>query len=344
MPSRPRQSRALLDDLIASSDPVAIEAATARLAIAGTPAVRHVLRMIEEAEPRHLPRLIAVLERVGDATTLPILQPLLSHGDPDVAHAAVDAVGVLLDAERAAIASSALDALTTVLLDRARPDAVRLRALDAIDHSLERDVVAPLRAQLLQDPSEAVRRAAAGQESPLLPPVLAPDASLLLAAANGELPDEAEPLRQATTTHGDRVPLTALQRLIQRVRAREETEDERSRRDAWRVVRATAHLALATRGSRLAVYDLRETLVRLGSETPVGMLSALQQVGDASVLDAIAEAYGRTDDAWFRGQLVMIFHAVVARDGVTRRHAVVKKVAARAPEALAALWPPPARQ
>jgi hypothetical protein len=86
------------------------------------------------------------------------------------------------------------------------------------------------------------------------------------------------------------------------------------------------------------VYDLRETLETLGEHTPVGMLSALQQVGDVSALDAVVEAWLATDNAWFRGQLATTFQAVVAREKITRRHAAIKKIAARAPEALAALW------
>ena len=91
------------------------------------------------------------------------------------------------------------------------------------------------------------------------------------------------------------------------------------------------------RGSRLAVYDLRESVEALGSQTPVGMLSALQQVGDASVLDAVADAWAGSSNAWFRGQLVTIFRAIVAREKMTKRHAAMKKLAARQPDAFAAL-------
>jgi hypothetical protein len=125
--------------------------------------------------------------------------------------------------------------------------------------------------------------------------------------------------------------------VIERVRLREATvaADEL---DAWRVVRATTHLALATRGSRLAVYDLRESVEALGSQTPVGMLSALQQVGDVSVLEALADAHAGTTNAWFRGQLVTIFREIVAREKLTKRHAAMKKIAARLPESITELW------
>ena len=86
------------------------------------------------------------------------------------------------------------------------------------------------------------------------------------------------------------------------------------------------------------MYDLRETLDALGDQTPVGMLSALQQVGDAPVLDVVADAWQRTTDSWFREKLVTIFRAVAAREKITRRHAAMKKLAARQPDAFAALW------
>ena len=107
----------------------------------------------------------------------------------------------------------------------------------------------------------------------------------LEAAASGDLPADPELLRQSIGAHGATAPLTVLHKVIERVRAREADgcRATRSRRGAS--CAPTTHLALALRGSRLAVYDLRETLEALGSQTPVGMLSALQQVGDASVLD-----------------------------------------------------------
>lgn len=156
-------------------------------------------------------------------------------------------------------------------------------------------------------------------------------------AANGDLPAQPEVLRQTIAAHGADAPLTVLHKVIERVRAREAAvpADEA---DAWRVVRATTHLALAMRGSRLAVYDLRESVEALGSQTPVGMLSALQQIGDASVLDAVADAWAGSSNAWFRGQLVTIFRAIVAREKITKRHATMKKLATRQPDAFAALW------
>lgn len=344
VPTRPGQSKTLLDDLLSDRDPVAVEAAIARLAIIGRPALRQVLLRVPATEVRHLPLLLRVLERIGDPAAMPTVRPLLGHAAPDVAGAAVDAMGALLDARDPAVAASALDALTDTLLDTARHALVRLRAFEAIstagDHSAtyDADVVEPLRAQLRRDASPAIRAAMAPVDStPVEPSPLSGEAQLE-AATDDALPADPEQMRHLLAEHGHAAPLTQLHRVIERVRSHESTLRD-GRADAWRLIRAAAHLALANRGSRVAVYDLRETLAALGARTPVGMLSALQQVGDASVLEGVADAWTSATDTWFRDQLVIIFRDVVAREGIGRRHAAIKKIAARAPATFAALWP-----
>lgn len=346
MPARPGQSKVLLDELLASDDPVAVEAAIARLAIIGRPALRQVLQRVGQVDVAQQPKLLRVLERMGDAAALPTIRPLLAHDTADVATAAVDAMGALLDARESATAAAALDALTATLLDTTRGDAVRLRAFETIANATDRsgtyeaDVVEPLRETLRRDASAAVRCAmsvdGADGAEPVATAEPAGDARLDAIAA-GELPSDPEDLRQLLGSHGHAVPLTTLHRIIERVRSHEATISA-GQVEAWRVARATAHLGLAARGSRLAIYDLRETLEALGAQTPVGMLSALQQVGDASVLDGVADAWQAATDAWFRNQLVAIFRAVVERERITKRHAAAKKLAARAPDAFAQLW------
>lgn len=336
----------MLDELLASQDLVAVEAAIARLAIIGRPALRQVLQRLEHSDATHQPRLLRVLERIGDPIALPAIKPLLSNAVAEVATAAVEAMGTLLDAKDATVATAALDALTATLLDTSRSDAVRLRAFDAIANasvrsaSYDADIVSPLREQLRRDVSDAIREAvddgAPGDAVPRRETTL-PAEEQLNAIAAGDLPVDAEVVRQLLAAHGATTSLTVLHRVIERVRGHEAAIPAADA-EAWRVVRATAHLALAARGSRLAVYDLRETLQALVAQTPVGMLSALQQVGDASVLEAVADAWQDTTDPWFRGQMATIFRDVVERERITKRHAAVKKLSARLPEAMAALW------
>jgi hypothetical protein len=123
--------------------------------------------------------------------------------------------------------------------------------------------------------------------------------------------------------------------LIEQIRAREQGDSA----TAWTGARAAVHAALAARSSRLAVYDLRESLERATQPLPVEMLTALGAIGDRSCLEAIAAAYSRVSDQWWRRHLVEAFHVIVAREGITRRTGPVAKIHKRHPEALDRLWP-----
>lgn len=339
MPERPGQSRALIATLLAD-DPVAAEAAAARLAIIGRASVRPVLDALREASPGQSVRLLSVLERVADPLALPALAAALDSAHVDVAEGAVAALSSLLTSPRHAAATDALDRLTAVTLDRTRPGRVRRAALDALS-TLDLEAVALVRAQLLGDDDHEIREAArtAGPLQVASTPTGADAASatdVVRRAADGRLPSDPDVLRQALAA-SDEVSLADLHRVVQRLR------DEERRAPAaaagWQVARAAAHLALAARGSRLAVYDLRETIGQLGAATPVGVLSALQAVGDGASLDAIVDAWMATGDTWFRGQLAATFAAIVRRESLSRRHAVVRRLSQRAPDAVDALWP-----
>jgi hypothetical protein len=110
---------------------------------------------------------------------------------------------------------------------------------------------------------------------------------------------------------------------------------ERAPREEWRAVRGAVHQALAARNSRLALYDLRDSL--LGTDRlPVTFLAAIEDIGDASCLEPLAAAYdasSRSSDMWWREHVASAFRAIVHREGLTRRHAAVKRVMTRWPEA-----------
>ncbi|MGH9139797.1 MAG: hypothetical protein ACRD2I_01500, partial [Vicinamibacterales bacterium] len=111
-------------------------------------------------------------------------------------------------------------------------------------------------------------------------------------------------------------------------------------RDQWRLARAAAHVTLAQRGSRLALYDLRDSLEAARGPLPVEFLAAITLIGDASCLEAIAAAHARArpKDAWWRRHLAEAFQTIVKRDQLTRRHAAMKKIEKRWPGALDGLW------
>ena len=96
-------------------------------------------------------------------------------------------------------------------------------------------------------------------------------------------------------------------------------------RDQWRLARAAAHVALGHRGSRLALYDLRESLEAAKAPLPVEFLAALSLVGDASCLEAIAAAHAQGEGRLVAPHLADAFYAIVAREKLTRRHAAMRR-------------------
>jgi hypothetical protein len=150
----------------------------------------------------------------------------------------------------------------------------------------------------------------------------------LIAAADDGLPEDAEALRRMLGDGAKAAPLPALHRIVERIREREAAEPA-GRRGEWIRARGTAHLALAKRSSRLGLYDLREALDSPAAGLPVEFLTALSIVGDASCLEAIAAAHARAADPWWHDHLAETFRAIVARERLTRRHAVMRKIEKR---------------
>jgi hypothetical protein len=155
-------------------------------------------------------------------------------------------------------------------------------------------------------------------------------------ALDGDLPDDPRLLREVAQERAASVPLSALQKLIDIVRVQEQRARPEPRRAAWQALRGSLHQALALRGSRIAVYDLRETLEETAEPLPVSFLSALHVVGDASCLPPLAAAHARAqeDSAW-RHQVAAAFRAIAKRERISRRHAVMKRIATKWPGILA---------
>jgi hypothetical protein len=153
-------------------------------------------------------------------------------------------------------------------------------------------------------------------------------------ALAGTLPERPGALAAAVRREGPTAALGALPKLIDLVRAKEASTRSAGVRADWRATRGALHEILARRGSRVAVYDLRESLVDAREPLDASFLSALHAVGDASCLEPLAAAYAKTrDNARWRRELLAAFHAVARRERITRRHAVMKRIAARWPDA-----------
>jgi hypothetical protein len=191
---------------------------------------------------------------------------------------------------------------------------------------------------LAQDSNPAVRARAetAVSRRPVAPTDPLRDVA---AAAEGDLPDDPVALGRAISEAARSIALPLLHRVIERIREQEAREPPGHRLE-WTNARAAAHLALANRGSRLALYDVRESLERATGPLPVEFLAALSLIGDAGCLEAVAAAYAKSGGSnraqtdWWRQHLASAFQTIVKRERLTRRHALMKKILKRWPAIL----------
>jgi len=321
-----KQLDALISDLAADRSDVR-EAAIARIAVIGERAVERLVSVMESSESA-VARVGALhaLDAIGSPRALDAALKAIDDANVNVVIAAIGATRAFMKGPRGL---AVVERLTTISLDRSRPEAVRGAALRALDQ-LDARTVAPLHEALRNDPQQAVAALAAGGATGRENPT-----ELLHDAAQNLLPDDVNRLREAVRSVGDSVPLTVLHRLVENVREREQAETG-PRRAEWTGVRGAAHLALARRDSRLALYDLRESLEATREPLPVEFLASLREIGDASCLEPLATAYSHapSGDNWWRRHLLDAFRAIVSRGRITRRHAVMKRIATRAPDIL----------
>jgi len=335
-PSTGRQVDALIADLGADSA-LARDSATARLTVIGERAVSRLIAVVAEqgADVRARVSALHALEGIRDLRAFEPALLALTEADPALGVAAVGVLQTFLPSPRGV---EALDRLTSIALDRTKPRALRLAAIRAV-----RDVgaatVGPLLDTLVSDPDQAVALAAG-----LGPEAGSDPVRLLREATEGLLPDTPALLRLALTEAAEHVPLPVLQQLVERVRFKEGAEAGAARAE-WMALRAAAHGALAQRGSRLALHDLKETLETAREPVPVEFLGAAAAIGDASCLEPLAAAYshaldsGRRVDDWWRQRLTDVFRTIAAREQVTKRSAAGKRLTSRWRLAAAILWP-----
>lgn len=317
-----------LIDALGGEDAVRLEAAIARLGAIGARAVDHLVAAYRTAATREKKvALLRALEVAGDGRTVLVARQAILEGG-DVAVAAVAALGALLDAAHSPTATDVLDVLVATALDSAKERRVRLASFQAIQHiPLVGDRIA---AALRADPDAGM---SAGAHE--VPREKAAADAVWQDTLEGRLPDEPVLLRDVAATRAPAAALGALLKTIDLVRERERSMSAGAKRDEWRAARGALHQALALRGSRVAVYDLRETIEEARGPLPVSFLAALHVVGDESCVESLAAAYARTptDDARWRHQLGAAFRAITRREKITRRHAAFKRIAARWPDA-----------
>ena len=315
----------LLVDALAGDDEVRREAAIARLSIIGSRAVDRLTAAYKGSTARDTRvAILRALESIGDDRTVKLACAALADGG-DLSVAATAVLRGLLDSTHQATASEALDALVTVALDSRAPHRLRLAAFEALQE-MPVDVRERVAAALRDDPDPALKAAAIDA-----PRDTAAAEALWQDALEGRLPDRPGDLREALQTRAATAPLTTLQVLIDRIHQREGSLPAASERAAWATVRGALHQALALRGSRLVVYDLRESIAEAREPLPTSFLAALHVIGDESCLEPLAAAHARTADPRWKMQVREAFDAIMRRERLTARHGVVKKILARWP-------------
>ena len=272
------------------------------------------------------------LEAIGDPRALAAAAPWVEASDPATALAAIAVHRPHVLSSDTGVSAAALDALTAVALDAGRNEAVRIAAIDGLA-ALPAEVIAPLFQRLQQDRSATVRdRVSPGSPEPA-PSI--PDMSLETLAHGGSLPDP-DAIR-VVVARTPNVPIATLHRLIGLLHTGEASIADPQERARWAIARAAVHQVLAARGSRVALYDLREAIEAGDTNLPVGFLAALQAIGDVSCLDGIAAAYVKaraSGGGWSTGPLLDTLRHIIAREKLTRRHAALRRLDTRYPGVL----------
>jgi hypothetical protein len=290
--SRTNEVERLIADL-QSPDPVRRDASVARLRVLGARAVPRLAKLI--ADPQAGPartRALNALDGVDDPHVVDIALKALASRDTD---AVIAALGVLRSWVAQEAGTRLLEAITAIAVDRHRDARIRVAAIDALAE-LPDDLVQPLRAQA--PPPEAGG-----------PPLDNAAAALVWVEA-----------------HGGKATLATLHDAIKAFRDIEGRADTRRGREEWVKARAAAHRVLADRGSRLALYDARETISGAQAPLPAGFLEAIERVGDASCLEPLARAWSASRDTRWRDQLSNAARQILVRSKLGGRSAVVKGI------------------
>lgn len=311
---------------LSSSDALRRDTATARLSVIGGRAVTRLLALAGDNGAAIHARLAALgaLEAIGDSRAYPVAKSLSEDADVRLAVVAIGVLGVLAEAN-GPNADKAFDKLTGLALDASVDSDRRVAACQALEGQ-PANVVSPILDALSNESAPPVQahaaRAKAGANEPID------------ALETGALPADPTVLIAIIREEGADARVTLLRALVDRVREKERATRSEAAREQWTAARGLLHQQLAARGSRLAVYDLRETLESSSDPLPVGFLAAVAAVGDAACLEPLANSWiAASGDKWWRDHLAEAFAAIVKREKIGRRHPSLKKILQKWPAA-----------
>jgi hypothetical protein len=314
-----------------SADALRRETAAARLSVIGGRAVTRLLALAGDASAAVHARLAALgaLEAIGDSRAYALAKTLAEGADVRLAVAAISVLGVLAEGD-GPHADKAFDKLTGLALDAAIDSDRRVAACQALEGQ-PANVVKPILDALSHETAAPVQahatRAQAGATEPID------------SLEDADLPSDPAVLLAIVREEGADARVTLLRVLIDRVREKERAVRTASAREHWTAARGLLHQHLAAKNSRLAVYDLRETLeaaaaAKSAAPLPVGFLAAAAAVGDTACLEPIAGCWmNAPDDKWWRDHLAEAFAAIVKREKITRKHPAIKRIAQKWPAA-----------
>lgn len=281
---------------VRDGSPLQRDAAVARLRVIGGRAIDKLSALLVPATPAAA-RVAALkaLDGVDDPRAVSLA--IASLGDVDI-EIVTGAIAVLRGWVTREEGTRVMEALTAVALDIVRPAPVRLAALDALSN-LPRHLVDPL-----------LQHAHAANPPPGL--------------------DDPVGAREWLASHQG-VPLSELHEFIVHAREAETRESSARRRQDWLVTRAAAHAVLAQRGSRVALYDLRETFDAAAAPLPLDFLVAAAAIGDATCLEPMARAWAAAPpgETWWRDRLADVAGDIMHRTRLSGRSNVVKRIRAR---------------
>ena len=325
-PSRASDVSRLIDDLV-NGDAVRREAASARLTVIGTRAVERLLKVAEDAAGSMPVRGVALrtLSAIGDIRAVPLATAILDRGPNDLALAAIEVLGSVVQRDDAQ-ATNAFERLAEIALSPRADTDQRVAAIRALE-GLPAQLIAPIQKMLESDPSLQVRAEARRDD--------AKDRVSLAMLLSQQFTAPPALVASAVQEEAMEAPLGTLRAAVDCARKREHatTGDVASQ---WRIVRASLHQVLASRRSRIALYDLRETFDRAAHALPVGFSGAAAASGDVSLCESLAAAWAHaaeSDDRQCRAHIARAFGAIVTREGLTRRHQTMKKILQRWPAA-----------
>ena len=220
--------------------------------------------------------------------------------------------------------------------------AAALKALEGVDDPRAREIaIENLDAEMPAVAAAAIATLDALSDLPraTILPVLQQvggDDPTLAARASGEAAptpfDQPSDIHEWLSLRGTSAALSEIHDAIVRIRTREREEPSARRRDEWLHARSAAHVALARRQSRVALYDLRETFDAAQGPLPLDLLAAVAMIGNTSCLEPLARAWSAgAQEPWWRERVAEATRAIAKREKLTARHAITKRIRARYP-------------